>query len=208
MKSRAELKQMAKEQIKGNLGILFLAGLIIFVIIYGLATPIYVGQFQSQMNGEIPSLFTPISINIIVYLLYPSFIIGYLKMYLLMTNGEKPAIANLFDGFKIWGKCTWLYFIYAVFTVIWALLLIVPGIIKSISYSMSFFILAERPYLTAREALNESKKIMHGHKMDAFVLYLSFIGWGFLCAITFGLAGIYAVPYIATTYTNFYNEIK
>jgi uncharacterized membrane protein len=208
MISRAELKRMAKEQIKGNLGILFLAGLIIMVIIYGLCAPMFVAQFQSILKGEIPSQSNMLLINIVAYGLTPSFIVGYLKMYLVIANYEKPTIGILFDGFKIWGKSTWLYIIYAFFTFLWLLLFIVPGIIKSISYGMSFFILAEKPYMTAREALNESKRIMHGHKMEFFVLGLSFIWWILLSGITFGLAYIYVIPYMYTTYTNFYNKIK
>jgi uncharacterized membrane protein len=73
---------------------------------------------------------------------------------------------------------------------------------------MSFYILAENPGMTAREALNESKRIMHGHKADYFVLSLSFIGWILLVSVTFGIAAIYVGPYVAATTANFYNAIK
>ena len=96
----------------------------------------------------------------------------------------------------------------AVFTLLWSLLLYIPGIIKAISYSMSFYILAENPEMSAREALNESKKIMHGHKMDYFVLALSFIPWILLVMITFGIAAIWVAPYMQLTITNFYHSIK
>jgi uncharacterized membrane protein len=203
MKSRAELKQLSKEQIKGNLGILFLAGLVPVAIL-----AVVIGIVILSTLNSVETFVFGIILYFAFFLSLPAFMVGYLKMYLSISNGVKPEISTLFDGFNIFGKSLWLAIIQWFFINLWSYLLLVPGIIKSISYSMSFFILAERPYLTAREALKESKKIMHGHKMDAFVLYLSFIGWGFLCAITFGLAGIYAVPYIATTYTNFYNEIK
>lgn len=73
---------------------------------------------------------------------------------------------------------------------------------------MSYFVLAENPQMTAREALNESKKIMSGHKMELFVLYLSFILWMLLGAVTLGIAYIYIAPYMYATITNFYQEIK
>jgi len=73
---------------------------------------------------------------------------------------------------------------------------------------MSFYILAENPHMKAREALNESKKIMHGHKWEFFVLNLSFILWILLCMVTMGIALIYVLPYMEATFVNFYNSIK
>ena len=73
---------------------------------------------------------------------------------------------------------------------------------------MAPYILAENPELTARQALNLSKEITYGHKMELFVLDLSFIGWCLLGAITFGLAFIYVAPYMNATKANFYNAIK
>lgn len=73
---------------------------------------------------------------------------------------------------------------------------------------MAGYVLAENPNLTARQALNISKQITKGHKAELFVLGLSFIGWGLLCVITFGIAYIYVMPYMNATITNFYNSIK
>ncbi len=60
----------------------------------------------------------------------------------------------------------------------------------------------------ALEAISKSKEMMNGHKMEYFVLSLSFIGWAFVVGITFGIAGIWVMPYMSTTYANFYNKIK
>ena len=62
--------------------------------------------------------------------------------------------------------------------------------------------------MTAREAIRESKEIMNGHKMDFFVLSLSFIPWILLVYVTLGIASIYVMPYMQLTYTNFYHNIK
>lgn len=88
------------------------------------------------------------------------------------------------------------------------MLLVIPGIIKGLSYSMATYILADHPEMTARQALNESKRIMDGHKMDLFLLELSFIGWLLLVGITCGIAIIYVGPYMNATMVNFYNSIK
>ena len=73
---------------------------------------------------------------------------------------------------------------------------------------MGMYILAEHPEMTSMEALNESKRIMVGHKGELFILYLSFIGWALLAAPTFGLIYIWLIPYVRMTTTNFYNSIK
>ena len=91
---------------------------------------------------------------------------------------------------------------------VWSLLFVIPGIVKSFAYSMSYYILADNPELTAKEALNKSKEMMNGHKWDLFVLNLSFFWWYLLVGITFGIAAIYVVPYMNATIVNFYNSIK
>ena len=73
---------------------------------------------------------------------------------------------------------------------------------------MSAYILAENKGKPALECINESKAMTEGHKMDLFVLGLSFIGWGLLCAITFGIAGIWVIPYMQATYINAYKSLK
>ena len=125
-----------------------------------------------------------------------------------MAKGEDISVGDAFKGFNITGKAVWLSIITNFFIFLWSLLLLIPGIIKSFSYSMAPFILADNPELTAREALSESKKIMYGHKFDLFVLQLSFFLWYLLGAITLGIAYIYIAPYYEATIINFYNTIK
>lgn len=86
-------------------------------------------------------------------------------------------VSTLFSAFPSLGKALWLNILIGVFTFLWSLLFYIPGIIKALSYSMANYILADNPEMTAREALRESKIIMHGHKWELFVLNLSFILW-------------------------------
>lgn len=135
--------------------------------------------------------------------------LGMAKVYLLMVReAKKPTMEDLFSGFSQFGQSLALYLLVAIFVFLWSLLLVVPGIIKAISYSQAFYILADHPEMTAKEALNESKRIMDGHKMDYFVLGLSFILWFLLGTITFGIAYIYIAPYMTATQVNFYEKIK
>ena len=88
------------------------------------------------------------------------------------------------------------------------LLLLIPGIIKAYAYSQAMYILAENPHLSAREVLRRSEEMMDGHKMDLFLLGLSFIGWVLLTVVTFGIASIWAIPYAEAAYTNFYKKLR
>ena len=106
------------------------------------------------------------------------------------------------------GKGWWLNILTVFFVSLWSLLFYIPGIVKSIAYSMAPYILADNPNLTARQALTISKQITKGHKWELFVLQLSFIGWHFVGMLTFGLAYIWIIPYMSTTTAHFYNYLK
>ncbi len=187
--TRVELKTAAKEQIKGKIGILFVMFLIIFAIM-------------------LVCFFIPFIGRIASFIITPAFSLSLCMIYLTLAKQQDISVGDVFSGFNQTGRALWLNILISIFTFLWSCLLIIPGIIKSYSYSMAFYILADNPELTAREALSKSKEIMNGHKMDLFVLQLSFIGWYLLTLITFGLVGIYAIPYINSTTANFYNSIK
>ena len=94
------------------------------------------------------------------------------------------------------------------FLYLWTLLLIIPGIIKSYSYYMVDFIIAENPYITSKRAFEISKQAMNGYKMKAFLLGLSFIGWVLLSMLTFGIGFLFIVPYMQAAQTELYLDIK
>ena len=106
-----------------------------------------------------------------------------------------------------WNKFL-LNLLQSIFTALWSLLFIIPGIVYSYKVYFTSFIMAERPELSWKEAIAISKKMTDGHKGELFVLDLSFIGWGFLTAITFGLVGIYVAPYVYTTKALYYENFK
>ena len=190
MKTRAELKEMANQQIKGNIGMLFVISLIIGAI--------------SGAAGAIPPLALAVSI-----IVTPAFSISIIRVYQeLARNGKKPEAKDAFAGFDDFWTGFKALFLVGLFTFLWSLLFIIPGIIKSFSYSQTMMIVAENKGIGAREAINRSKAMMDGRKMDYFVLGLSFIGWGLLCCITLGIASIWVGPYIQATMVNFYNDIK
>ena len=189
MFNRVEAKLLAKQQIQGNILTLF--------IIWLIATAI---------TGACAGI--PVFGWVAYFVITPSIELGVILIYLNMAKGNQPDIGRMFDGFQNVGPCVILFLLTKLFTFLWSLLFFIPGIIKALSYSMGMYILAEHPEMTATEALNESKRIMVGHKGELFVLYLSFIGWVLLAIPTFGLIYIWLIPYFRMTITNFYNSIK
>lgn len=187
--SRAELKAAAKSQIKGNIGMIFLCTLILFGI-------------------SLACVFIPVVGSVISLVITPAFSVGFCLIYLGLTEGKKAEIGTMFKGFQVFGKALWLNILIAIFTTLWTMLFVVPGLIKSYSYAMAYYVLADNPEMTAREALRESKEIMKGHKWELFVIHLSFILWNILATLTLGIAYIYVVPYMGATVANFYQKIK
>ena len=95
-----------------------------------------------------------------------------------------------------------------IYTFLWTLLLIVPGIIKSFSYAMTAFVLRDNPELKFNGAIEKSMKMMDGHKFDLFYLYLTFIGWGFPSILTLGIGLLWFVPYMQSALAHFYEDVK
>jgi uncharacterized membrane protein len=95
------------------------------------------------------------------------------------------------------------------FTTLWSLLFVIPGIIKGYEYRMIPYLMAENPDLSSEEAFALSKQMMNGQKWDAFVLDLSFIGWDILAGFTFGiLSALYVQPYKNLTNAALYEELS
>ena len=124
----------------------------------------------------------------------------------LFTKGTLPEAGALFAPFKQYARTVGAVLLVFVYTLLWTLLLVIPGIIKAYSYSMTFYILRENPEMTAGDAITASQKMMDGHKMD--LLSLSFIGWAILASITFGIGYLWLIPYIYTAYAAFYETLK
>ena len=194
--NRLDLKTRAKEQISGNVWILFACSLIASLI-SAAAYIVFAKVLKIEALGSVATI-----------LLTAPFSISITMIYLRLADGIRPEISNTFDGFSIFGKSVLLVVLIEIFVTLWSLLFIVPGIIKAYSYSLAPYILAENPEMNANDAIKESKRLMNGHKMDFFVLQLSFIPWILLVCVTFGFASIYVSPYINATYVNFYNSIK
>lgn len=134
--------------------------------------------------------------------------LGYARFLLKQHDGKTLDFNDLFSQFDRFGTGFAQDFLRTLYTFLWGLLLIVPGIIAALSYAMTPFILEEHPELTASEAIARSKALMDGHKMDLFILHLTFLGWDILCALTANIGNLFLNPYKNAAYAVFYREIS
>ena len=133
--------------------------------------------------------------------------LGYTGYLLKQYNKEICSVKDLFSQFDYFAQGFLQKFLRGLFIFLWSLLLIIPGIIKSYSYAMTPFIMADNPSMTAKEAITASRKLMDGHKGELFVLELSFFGWGLLAVLTLGIGYIFLNPYVNAARAVFYRNL-
>jgi len=124
------------------------------------------------------------------------------------SRNQNPQFEQIFEGFKDFGKALGTYLLMTLYILLWTLLLIVPGIIAALSYSMTFFILADNRGVGIKESLEKSKKMMDGYKWKLFCLSLRFIGWTILSVLTLGVGFLWLMPYMQVSYAKFYDDVK
>lgn len=148
-----------------------------------------------------------IAASVAVLLLSGPFNLGIHISALDVSRKQPVSVGSLFEGFKSFGDSFALSILNAIFTFLWSLLLVIPGIIKMYSYSMGYFILADRPDLSGNQARKRSMYLMKGHKWQLFCLDFSFIGWYLLSLLTLGILAFWVYPYHMTARAEFYNEL-
>lgn len=135
--------------------------------------------------------------------------VGYASFNLYLVEDEKTAeMGDLFNYFTYWKSVVCTRLLKSVYILLWSLLLFIPGIVASYSYSMTSIILAENPELKANEAIARSKQLMHGNRWRLFCLELSFIGWDLLCILSMGIGSLWLNPYKQAAKAAFYREIS
>lgn len=189
LKTRAEMKQQAKAALHGNYGTALVLTMLFSVLLSilsvftaGIAALILTGPLIVAMNW------------------------GLLNLYLGMPCSIGEAFSRGFDnvGRKIGG-----YLWMTLFIFLWTLLFWIPGVVKSFSYAMTPYILGDLPDIEAKEALKLSMRMMQGHKMELFILQLSFLGWAILGLFTFNILNLlYTMPYMQLSMAGFYANVK
>ena len=211
MQLNSELRAQARERLEGKWGTFVLMTFLMLVIQTILQIPGYIGSLLEVLSPEnvLASLsFSNIS-NILSLLALP--LSWGLTVSLLHNHREESVdLENLFDGFR-GGRYTRVFcaiFLVNLFTFLWALLLIIPGIMKAFSYALTPYIIMDEPELTARQAITRSSEIMQGRRWKLFCLSLSFIGWGILSILTFGIGILWLVPYMNASVAAFYEDAR
>ncbi|TVY07459.1 DUF975 family protein [Paenibacillus cremeus] len=188
MATRAELKGRALSHLQGHWGKAVAVTLIVMVI--------------SIVLSKLPRVGSLIS-----FVITGPLTLGAAYFYLRLVRQQATNVADIFEGFSRFAQAFLLHLLSSIFVFLWMLLLIVPGIIAGIRYSMAFYILNDNPGLTAMEAIDRSKELMDGHKLQYFKLALSFLGWGLLSVVTLGIGLIWLIPYFAATNASFYENL-
>lgn len=208
----SELKREARLSLKGNWGTAVALSLVMFLLNMVLPTVIEVifsGGWSEWSNQDVEPIGVSAFNTLLSIALIP-FSIGIYWYYLDLVRMESTSFEKAFsiytDG-KTFSKVIIASIVQGIFVFLWSLLLLIPGIIKSLAYSQVFFLLRDHPQLSTLEAITESRKRMNGLKWKYFLMILSFIGWGILCLFTVGIGFIWLVPYVGTTMAAFYNDL-
>lgn len=146
-------------------------------------------------------------LSLVQFLIGGTVEIGLCRFYLHRLDGRPAEVGDLFSAFDIFGRALWLRVLIWLKIFAWSLLFIIPGIVAAFRYAMAPYIMAENPQLTASQAIELSKQMMDGRKGDLFVLNLSFIGWGLLAGLTFGIGLLWLNPYILMARAAFYRSV-
>lgn len=184
-----DFRQQAWAALKNNWGTAVLSILIMSLIIGGLGIIPTVGSIATLI------ITGPLQLGLVIVMIK-------------IIRKEPVQISNLFDGFKNFMTSFTLCLVNGIFVFLWSLLFIIPGIIKSYAYSMSYYILNDHPEMTQSEAREASIAMMKGHKWELFCLQFSFIGWYLLTILTFGILSLWVSPYQATATAAFYENLK
>ena len=218
MKSCKNYRNLAAESLSGRMAPVVVATLALSLmgIFLGIHSNIYSNPSIMRVMPEVGSimsnfgwmcLFSLLTIFILMPISY-SYETGFLA---LVRNGNlKDLPTRMFSCFtsKDYGRAIEVPLLVNVYTFLWTLLFIIPGIVKSYSYAMAIYISKDKPELSAEECIQESRRMMSGHKGKLFLLDLSYIGWGILCILTCGILSLWVAPKMQTAHTLFYEDLK
>ena len=203
----SDLKGEALDSLEGKWGLAVGATLLISILITAFSFSVDWGFSLifgwQKTNGSL-------STNILSFFFFFLLTLGGYYIGFNILREKQASIGNVFIWFsegKRFLKSFLLYLLVNLYLFLWTLLFIIPGIIKSFSYAMTYFIINDHPEYSLNQAITESRRMMDGHKMEYFILCLSFIGWFILSCITLGIGFLWLIPYFYTTSAAFYEEI-
>lgn len=201
MKYNREIRAKARQELKGYWTMPVLATLIYLTISSACAMP---NILSASLDSN---AFQGLSFLLQVFFLFP-LVYGFTIAFLLFLREDKEnTVESIFVGFKTYTRALAIILLKNVIIFLFSLLLIVPGFIKMLSYSMACYVSKDHPELSAYECLKRSKDLMWGHKWKLFLLLLSFLGWGLLCLLTLGIGFLWLYPYASVSMAVFYESL-
>lgn len=204
--NRSELKTNAKEKLKGHIWDYLMPLVILFGanILLGFIFP---GNKIDLANINYAELGGNNFIDTVISYLNSIYLATYIVYLLELIRNGKSSLITMWECFKKnWLQIFVASILVSLFTILWSLLFIIPGIIAYLSYSMVNYLVVDKGY-EAMAAIKKSKEMMKGHKWEYFVLGLSFIGWYLLVPFTFGILLIWLIPYTDITFALYYEEL-
>ena len=216
MKTNQELKNSALAALKGNWAPAVLGAIFFTFATCLITSPSYITNMAAfgmplfdSINPRLLKVLSNSSFLLNFFLLYP-LTLGYSVAHKdLLQNGDAAVTRNTIrHAFTDYVRNAVSILLVYVYTALWTLLFIVPGIVKGLAYSLTPFIVKDNPELSPNAAINLSMKMMKGHKFDLFYLYLSFIGWILLAMLTLGIGLLWVIPYMQTSMAAFYLDVK
>lgn len=218
--SSRDLRYQARRALAGRWGVAILAGFLA-AFFGGLVNSVSNGisieldeetmKYFQMSESTIEALFgvalSATTLSLVQFIMGGPVQLGYSHFLLKMHRGEDAQVKDLFSQFYRFAEGFCLYLLRGIFIVLWSMLFVIPGIVKSYSYAMAHFIMAEDPSISCVDAITRSRQLMDGHKAELFVLRLSFIGWHFLCILTCGIGYLWLIPYQNAAEAAFYHNL-
>ncbi len=195
--NRVEIKNFAKEKLSGNLGSIW--KILIIALGISLASTCVLSILFNKMDADF--------LDSLLGILMMPLGIGTTAFFISLIENENFEAKDLFKYYHDFVKIIGVTILMGLIITLGYICFIIPGIILTLSYSLVPIILIKKPELGIVETLKYSREKMQGHKLDAFVLGLSFIGWAILGTLTFGILYIWLYPYMQLTFTKFYLNI-
>lgn len=178
---------------------------VLITFVFGLISGITQVLLGNEVGPAILNL-----IGLVLFILALPLTWGFQTLFLGAVRGGDATAKDMFEGYnkELFSRVLTTTLLYYVYVFLWSLLLLIPGCIKSYSYAMTPYILKDNPEMKNNAAIEESMRMMDGHKLELFMLDLSFIGWAILSILTCCIGFLWLVPYMNMARVNFYEDLK
>lgn len=201
MKQNFEYRKAALELLKGNWSSVIVISVFMFILECIVQTS-FAFFIPAEYNG-----ITTLVANLLLF--FPLVYVFKIHLLALSREGKKIVFSEYLTNLKKkYSRAVPVMGLICLYVILWTILLIIPGIIKGYSYAMASYISIDNEELSAEECVQRSIEMMKGHKMQLFLLDLSFFGWVLLSILTLGIGLLWLAPYQETAHIKFYEDLK